>query len=230
MKAHLKNSLTHSFAINQQFSDHLTVSTQKNEQMIANELSFHNLSVSPHYLLTVRTQLHNNIDFPDEILLKHNSQECRKQRRILVYMNQRKGQLGIYNPNFSVCTLDKKEDNNASWLKLPLQKLLARPFILINNHNNPYLSIIIYQVLTFSSPTLVFHTRQKVIITLNELSTNCQNITKNTDILYAIRKGIGFCQVLNSGKLAGVYSRKAELTKQKIDDYNNKWSKLQDFD
>ncbi|MBW0557798.1 hypothetical protein O181_097513 [Austropuccinia psidii MF-1] len=173
----------------------------------------------PHKLsdhFTVGTQPHNNNDLTDENSLHYNHSKTRQQRRILCYMNQTAGHLGLYNHNFSILTLDKKSNKNASWLKLPPLKLLPRPYVLINRHNKPYFPILMYQIHPFRSPTPIFHKLQKLIITLNKLANNRQNITTNSDMLYGIMKGIGFFQGSNSGKSAGVYARKAGLTKNKL--------------
>ncbi|MBW0534506.1 hypothetical protein O181_074221 [Austropuccinia psidii MF-1] len=87
-----------------------------------------------------------------------------------------------------------------------------------------------YQIHPFSSLTPIFHKLQKLIITLNKLENNRQNITTNSDILDGIMKGIGFCQGSDSGKYAGVYERKAGLTKKTIDEYNEQWSTFKEFD
>ncbi|MBW0574143.1 hypothetical protein O181_113858 [Austropuccinia psidii MF-1] len=107
---------------------------------------------------------------------------------MLLYMNQTAGQLGLYNPNFSRLTLDKKKNENASLLKLPLHKQLPRLSVLINRHNKTYLPTFMYQIHPFSSPTPVFHKLQKWIITLNKLANNHQNITTNSDIIDGIMK------------------------------------------
>ncbi|MBW0545748.1 hypothetical protein O181_085463 [Austropuccinia psidii MF-1] len=135
-------------------------------------------------------------------------------------MNQTEGHLGIYNPKLSILKLDKKKDENASWLKLPPQKLLPRAYVLINKHNNPYLTILMYQIHPFRSPKPVFHKIQKLIITLNKLANNCQNITTSSDILDGIMKRIRFFQGSDSGKLAWVYASKEGLTKQTMDENN----------
>ncbi|MBW0564183.1 hypothetical protein O181_103898 [Austropuccinia psidii MF-1] len=87
-----------------------------------------------------------------------------------------------------------------------------------------------YHIHPFSSPTPVFHKLQKLIITLNKLSNNRHNITTNSDMLDGIMKGIGFHQGSDSGKSAGVYARKSGLTKKTIDEDNEQWSTLQEFD
>ncbi|MBW0476715.1 hypothetical protein O181_016430 [Austropuccinia psidii MF-1] len=148
---------------------------------------------------------------------------------MLLYMNQTEDQLGLYNPSFSILTLEKKKNENASWLKLPPHKQLPRPYVLINRHNNPYLPISMYQIHPFRSPTPVFHKLQKLIITSNKLAKNCQNITTNYDILDGIMKEIGLCQGSDSGKSSGVYERKAGLTKKTIDEDNEQWSTLHKF-
>ncbi|MBW0566707.1 hypothetical protein O181_106422 [Austropuccinia psidii MF-1] len=214
------HDITPSTAIPHQLSDHLTVGTQPNDQMIFNELNVPKRSVIPHDLKPFGTQPHNNNDLTDENSLKNNHPKSRQQRRILFYMNQTAGQLGLYNPNFSILTLDEKKNENPSWLKLPPHKLLPRPYELINRHNKPYLPILMYQIHPFRIPTPVFHKLQKSIITLNKLANNHQNITINSVILDGIMKGIGFCQGSDSGKLAGAYARKVGLTKETIDEDN----------
>ncbi|MBW0527499.1 hypothetical protein O181_067214 [Austropuccinia psidii MF-1] len=211
-----KSKLTPSLAIPHQLSDHFTVGTQPNDQMIVNDLNFPKLSVIPHDVKPVGTQPHNNNYLTDENSLNHNHPKSRQQRRILCYMKQTAGQLGLYNPNFSILTLDKKINENASWLKLSPHKLLPRPYVLINRHNKPYFSILMYQIHPFSSPTPVFHKLQKLIITLNTLANNHQNMTTDSDILDGIMKEIGFFQGSDSGKSAGVYARKVGLTKKQL--------------
>ncbi|MBW0513982.1 hypothetical protein O181_053697 [Austropuccinia psidii MF-1] len=132
--------------------------------------------------MTVGTQPHNNIDLINDVSLNHNAQVRRKQRRMLVYMNQTSGLLAIYNPNFSILTLEKKKDYNASFLKLPPQNLLPRPYVLINQHDNPYFQILMYQVNPFSRLTPFFHQLETFIIMLNKISTK-------TDILHGVMKG-----------------------------------------
>ncbi|MBW0585674.1 hypothetical protein O181_125389 [Austropuccinia psidii MF-1] len=184
--------------------------------MIVNGLNVPKLHVIPHDLKLVGTQHHNHNDLTDENSLNHNHPNSRQQRRMLCYMNQTAVHLGLYNPNFFILTLDKKNNENASWLKLPPHKLLPRPYVLINKHNKPYLPILIYQIHPFRIPTPVFHKLQKLLITLNKLANNCQNITTNSDMLDGIMKGIIFCHGSDSGKSAGVYVRKAGFTKKTI--------------
>ncbi|MBW0561524.1 hypothetical protein O181_101239 [Austropuccinia psidii MF-1] len=223
------NQLPLSLAISHQSFDHLIVGTQPNDQMIVNELNVPKLSLIPHDVKPVGTQPHNHDYLTDENSLNHNKPKSRQQRRMILYTKQTAGQLGLYNPSFSILTLDKKKNENASWVKLPSHKKLPRPYVLINRHNKPYLPIFMYQIHPFSSPTPVFHKLQNLIITLNKLANNRQNITTNSDMLDGIMKGIGFCQGSYSGKSAGVYARKAGLTKKKIDDDNEQWSALQEF-
>ncbi|MBW0534757.1 hypothetical protein O181_074472 [Austropuccinia psidii MF-1] len=223
MKVKAKTTLPH------QLSDHLTVWTQPNDQIIDKELHFHKVSVIPHDVKPVWTQPQNHNYLKDENFPNNNHPKSRKQRRILSYMNQTAGHLGLYNPNFSILTLEKKKDYNFFWLKLPLQKLLPRPYVLINKNNNAYLPILMYQIHPFSSPTPIFHKCQELIIRLNKLANNCQNITINTEMLYGIMKGIGFCHFLDSGKSAVVYARKSGLTKETIYEDNKQWSTLQEF-
>ncbi|MBW0561827.1 hypothetical protein O181_101542 [Austropuccinia psidii MF-1] len=218
------NQFPLSLAISHQSSDHLTVGTQPNE------LNVPKLSLIPHDVKSVGTQPHNHDDLTDENFLKHNKPKSRKQRRMLLYMNQKAAQLGLYNPSFFILTLGKKKNENASWLKLPQHKQLPRPYVLINRHNKPYLPIFMYQIHPFSSPTPVFHKIQKLIITLNKLANNRQNITTNSDMLDGIMKGIGFCQGSDSGRSSGVYARKVGLTQKTIDEDNEQWSTLQEFD
>ncbi|MBW0496765.1 hypothetical protein O181_036480 [Austropuccinia psidii MF-1] len=197
--------------------------------MIVNELNVPTLSLIPHDVKPVGTQPHNHDDLTDENSLNHNKPKSRQQRRMLLYMNQTAGQLGLYNPSFSILTLDKNKNENASWLKLPPQKQLPIPYVLINRHNKPYLPIFMYQIHPFSSPTPIFHKLQKLIITLNNISNNRQNITTNSDMLDGIMKGIGFRQGYDSGKSTGVYARKPGVTQKTIDEDNEKWSTLQEF-
>ncbi|MBW0570113.1 hypothetical protein O181_109828 [Austropuccinia psidii MF-1] len=166
------NKLTTFLDIPHQLSDHLTVSTKTNNQMIVNELNEPKLSVIPHYLKPVGTQPHNHNDLTDENSLNHNHTKSRQQRRMICYMNQTAGHLGLYNPNFSIITLDKRNNENASWLKLPPHKLLPRPYVLINIRNKPYFPILMYQIHPFISPKQVFHKLQKLIITSNKLAKN----------------------------------------------------------
>ncbi|MBW0570486.1 hypothetical protein O181_110201 [Austropuccinia psidii MF-1] len=145
-------------------------------------------------------------------------------------MNQTEGKLGLYNPNLSILTLQKKNKENSSFLKLPPHKQLPRPYVLINRYNKPYLNILMYRIHPLRSPTPVFHKLQKLIIKLNKLANNHQNITTDSDILYEIIEGIGFCKGSDSNELAGVYARKMGLTKKTIDEDNEKWSTLKKFD
>ncbi|MBW0512172.1 hypothetical protein O181_051887 [Austropuccinia psidii MF-1] len=93
------NKLTASLAIPHQLSDNLTVGTQQNGQIIFNELNVPKLSVIPHDVNPVGTQPHN-----------HNHPKSRQQRRMICYINQTAGWLGLYNPNLSILTLDKKNN------------------------------------------------------------------------------------------------------------------------
>ncbi|MBW0477750.1 hypothetical protein O181_017465 [Austropuccinia psidii MF-1] len=140
--------------------------------------------------MPVRTKLHTHNDLTDDISLNHNHPNSRKQKIMLGYMNQTEGHHGLYNPQFSILTLDKKKDDNASWLKLTRQKLLPRPSLLIIKHNKPYLPILMYQINPFSSLALVFHQLQRLIITINKAADNHKNITTKTYILDGILKGI----------------------------------------
>ncbi|MBW0466807.1 hypothetical protein O181_006522 [Austropuccinia psidii MF-1] len=210
------NKLYPSLAIPHQLSDHLTVWTQPNDQMIVNELNVPKLSLTPHDVNPIGTQPHNHNYSTEENSLKHNHPNTRQQRRMISYMNQTAGQPGLYNPNFSILTLDKKNSENASWLKLPPQKLLPIPYVLINRHNKPYLPIFMYQIHPFSSPTPVSHKLQKLIITLNKLENSPHNITTNSDMLDGIMKGIGFRQGSDFDKSAGVYARRVGLTKKQL--------------
>ncbi|MBW0586100.1 hypothetical protein O181_125815 [Austropuccinia psidii MF-1] len=158
--------------------------------MIANDFNVPNLSGISHYLIPVRTKLHTHNDLTDDISLNHNNPKSRKQKRMLGYMNQTEGHHGLYNPKFSILTLDKKKDDNASWLKLTPQKLLPRPSLLIIKHNKPYLPILMYQINPSSSPALVFHQLKRLIIKINKAAENHKNITTKTYILDGILKGI----------------------------------------
>ncbi|MBW0538298.1 hypothetical protein O181_078013 [Austropuccinia psidii MF-1] len=191
------NQLSCSLAIPHQSSDHLTVGTQPNDQMIVNKLNLPKISLIPHDLKPVGTQPHNHNYLTDENSLNHNKPKSRQQRRMLLYMNQTADQLGLYSPSFSILTLDKKKNENSSWLKLPPHQQLPRPY----------------------SNTC-----------LHKLENNRQNITTNSDMLDGIMKGIGFCQGSDSGRSSGVYARKAGLTKKTIDEDNEQWSTLQEFD
>ncbi|MBW0553422.1 hypothetical protein O181_093137 [Austropuccinia psidii MF-1] len=162
--------------------------------MISNELNVPNLSVISHHFIPFRTQHHNHNDLTNGISLNHNHARYRQQRKTLGYMNQRAGHLGIYDPNFSILTLEKTKYENASWLKIPPQKLLYRPYKLINKHNKPYFQILVYQIHQFRSPTPVFHELEKLIIKLNKPSNNHQNITTNSDMSDGIMKGMRFFQ------------------------------------
>ncbi|MBW0536808.1 hypothetical protein O181_076523 [Austropuccinia psidii MF-1] len=108
------NKLSHSLAIPHQSSDQLTVGNQPNEQMIVNELNVPKLSLIHYALKPVGTQPHNHNDLTDENSFNHNKSKSRQQRRMLLYMNQTEDQLGLYNPSFSLLTLDKKKIENAS--------------------------------------------------------------------------------------------------------------------
>ncbi|MBW0552773.1 hypothetical protein O181_092488 [Austropuccinia psidii MF-1] len=178
-----RNKLSPSLAIPHQLSDHLTIGTQPNYQMIFNELNVPKLSLIPHDVKPFGTQPHNHNDLKEENSLNHNHPNIRQQRRMLSYMNQMAVQLGLYNSNFSIITLDKKNDENASWLKLPPQKLLPRPYVLINRDNKPYLPIFMYQIQPLRMPTPIFHKLQKLIIKLNKLAKSHHNITIKSDML-----------------------------------------------
>ncbi|MBW0559051.1 hypothetical protein O181_098766 [Austropuccinia psidii MF-1] len=104
------NKLSPSLAFPYQLSDHLTVGTQPNDQMIFNELNVPNISLIHNDLKPVGTQPHNQNYLTEENSLNHNHPNTRQQRRMLSYMNQTAGQLGLYNPNFSIITLDKKKN------------------------------------------------------------------------------------------------------------------------
>ncbi|MBW0534507.1 hypothetical protein O181_074222 [Austropuccinia psidii MF-1] len=104
------NQLSHSLAIPHQSSDHLTVGTQPNDQMIVNELNVTKLSLIPHGVKPIGTQTHNHNDLTDENSLNHNKPKSRQQRIMLLYMNKTADQLGLYNPSFSILTLDKKKN------------------------------------------------------------------------------------------------------------------------
>ncbi|MBW0561702.1 hypothetical protein O181_101417 [Austropuccinia psidii MF-1] len=187
------NQLSLSLAILHHSSDHLTVGTQPNDQMIANELNVPKLSSIPHDVKPVWTQPHKHNYLTDENSFNHNKPKSIQKTRMLLYMNQTAGHLGLYNPSFCILTLDKKKNENSCWLKLPPHKQLSRPYVLIDRHKKPYLPIFIYQIHPFSSPTPIFDKLQKLIITLNKLAKNCQNITTNSDMLDGIMKGIRFC-------------------------------------
>ncbi|MBW0519533.1 hypothetical protein O181_059248 [Austropuccinia psidii MF-1] len=194
MTSQFNTNLPPSLAIPHKLSNNLPVGAQPNDQIISNELNVPKISVISHYLNPVGTQPHNHNDITDENSLNHNHPKSRKQRRMLGYMNQTASQLGIDDPSFSILALDKKKDYNASWLKLPPQKPLSRPYLLINKHKKPYLPILMYQIHPLRSPTPIFYKVKELIITLNKLANSHQNITTNSDMLDGIMKGMGFCQ------------------------------------
>ncbi|MBW0549870.1 hypothetical protein O181_089585 [Austropuccinia psidii MF-1] len=67
-------------------------------------------------------------------------------------------------------------------------------------------------------------------MTLISLSQNQQEIETNKQVLGGIMKGIGFCPGSDSGKSAGVYSRKQGLTPHQIETDNNHGNKLHKYD
>ncbi|MBW0559028.1 hypothetical protein O181_098743 [Austropuccinia psidii MF-1] len=67
-------------------------------------------------------------------------------------------------------------------------------------------------------------------MTLMSLSQNKQEIKTNKQLLGGIMKGIGFFPGSDSGKSAGVYSRKPFLTPPQIEKDNNQWPKLHQYD
>ncbi|MBW0579237.1 hypothetical protein O181_118952 [Austropuccinia psidii MF-1] len=67
-------------------------------------------------------------------------------------------------------------------------------------------------------------------MTLMSLSQNQQEIENKNQLLGGIMKGIGFCSGSDSGKSAGVYSRKPGLTPHQIETDNNQWTKLHQYD
>ncbi|MBW0530429.1 hypothetical protein O181_070144 [Austropuccinia psidii MF-1] len=72
------NKLSPSLAIPHQLSDHLTVETQPNVQMIVNELNLPKISVILHDLKPVGTQPHNHNDLKEENSLDHNHPKSRQ--------------------------------------------------------------------------------------------------------------------------------------------------------
>ncbi|MBW0590155.1 hypothetical protein O181_129870 [Austropuccinia psidii MF-1] len=67
-------------------------------------------------------------------------------------------------------------------------------------------------------------------MTLISLSQNQQEIKTSKQLLGGIMKVIGFHSGSDSGKSAGVYSRKQGLTPHQIETDNNQWTKLQQYD
>ncbi|MBW0462349.1 hypothetical protein O181_002064 [Austropuccinia psidii MF-1] len=162
MKSKCKDKLPLSLAIPHKLSDNLTVGAQRNYPMISNELNVPTLSVIPNDVINDGTKPHHHNSLTDDISLNDTNPKSREQRKMLGYMNQTTGKLGIYTTKFFILTLGKKKDDNALWLKLPPQKLLPRPYVLINKHNKTYFPIIMYQINPLSSPTPVLHQVQKV--------------------------------------------------------------------
>ncbi|MBW0561228.1 hypothetical protein O181_100943 [Austropuccinia psidii MF-1] len=62
------------------------------------------------------------------------------------------------------------------------------------------------------------------------LSQNQQEIKTNKQLLGGIMKGIGFHPGSDSGKFAGVYSRKPGLTPHQIETDNNQWTNLHKYE
>ncbi|MBW0460877.1 hypothetical protein O181_000592 [Austropuccinia psidii MF-1] len=118
MNLNSQKSISPPLAIPHESSDHWTFGTQPNHQMIANEFNVPHLSVSPGDAMNFGTQPHNNDDLTDDVETNNNNTNSRQQKRILGYMNQTAVQLGIYDPKFSILTLEKKNNDNSSWLKL----------------------------------------------------------------------------------------------------------------
>ncbi|MBW0561037.1 hypothetical protein O181_100752 [Austropuccinia psidii MF-1] len=67
-------------------------------------------------------------------------------------------------------------------------------------------------------------------MTLISLSQTQKEIKNNKKLLGGIMKGIGFCPGSDSGKYAGVYSRKPGLTPHQIELDNMQWTKPQQYD
>ncbi|MBW0590069.1 hypothetical protein O181_129784 [Austropuccinia psidii MF-1] len=129
----------------------------------------------------------------------------------------------------STISIDKKSAN-ASWLKLPSLNTLPHLYILIDKTTKPFLPVIIYQITPFDNSSGHSQLLQNLIMTLMSLSQNRQEIKTNKQLLGGIMKGIGFCPGSDSGKSAGVYSRKPGLTPHQIELDNMQWTKLQQYD
>ncbi|MBW0569492.1 hypothetical protein O181_109207 [Austropuccinia psidii MF-1] len=67
-------------------------------------------------------------------------------------------------------------------------------------------------------------------MTLISLSQNQQEIETNKQLQGGIMKGFGFCSGSDSGKSAGIYSRKAGSTPHQIETDNNQSIKLHQYD
>ncbi|MBW0559958.1 hypothetical protein O181_099673 [Austropuccinia psidii MF-1] len=131
--------------------------------------------------------------------------------------------------SFSTISIENKSDN-ASLLKLLSLNTLPHPYILIDKTKKPFSPVIIYEITPFDNSSGHYQMLQNLIVTLMSLSQNRQEIKTNKQLLGAIMKGTGFCSGSDSGKSAGVYSRKPGLTPHKIETDNIQWTKLQQYD
>ncbi|MBW0579210.1 hypothetical protein O181_118925, partial [Austropuccinia psidii MF-1] len=131
--------------------------------------------------------------------------------------------------NFSTILIDKKS-TNASRLNLPSLNTLPHPYILIDKTTKPFLPVIIYEITPFDNSSGHSQMLQNLIMNLISLSQNRQEIKTNKQLQGGIMKGIGFCSGSDSGKSAGVYSRKPGLTPHQIETDNNQWIKLHQYD
>ncbi|MBW0559832.1 hypothetical protein O181_099547 [Austropuccinia psidii MF-1] len=130
---------------------------------------------------------------------------------------------------FSTISINKKSAN-ASWLKLPSLNTLPHPYILIDKATKPFLPFIIYETTPFDNSSGNSQILQNLIMTLISLSKNQQEIKTKKQLQGGIMKVIGLCSGSDSGKYAGVYSRKPGLTPNKIGTDNNQWTKLHQYD
>ncbi|MBW0511891.1 hypothetical protein O181_051606 [Austropuccinia psidii MF-1] len=130
---------------------------------------------------------------------------------------------------FSIISIDNKS-SNASWLNLPSLIALPHTSILIDKNKKPFLPVIIYEITTFDNFSGHSQMLRNLIMTLISLFQNQQEIQTNKQVLGIIVKGIGFCPSSDSGKSAGVYSRKPSSTPHQIETDNNKWTKLHQYD
>ncbi|MBW0527929.1 hypothetical protein O181_067644 [Austropuccinia psidii MF-1] len=131
--------------------------------------------------------------------------------------------------NFSTISIDRKS-SNASWLKLPSLNTLPHPHTLIDKTTKPFLPVIIYKITPFDNSSGHYQIFQTLIMTLISLFQNRQEIKTNKQLQGGIIKGIGFRSGSDSGKSAGVYSRKPGLTPHQIETDNNQWTKLHQYD
>ncbi|MBW0507693.1 hypothetical protein O181_047408 [Austropuccinia psidii MF-1] len=162
----------------------------------------------------------------------HKIKPTRFQRQHIHDSKQIMPQLGHSNAaykNFSSISIDKKAAN-ASWLKLPSIKTLPHPYVIIDKTQKPYIPVCIYEITPFDVSSGHSQILKDLIITLMSLSQNRQEIKTNKQLLGGIMKGIGFRPGSDSGKSAGVYSRKAGLSPHQIELDNMQWTKLQKYD